>query len=673
MFRFLYIPCFLLAVISVSAQISIHGRVVHRKTKESIPYANIGVAGSSIGTLSNTDGSFSVIIPKNLISDTLQVSALGFSRKIIPIVSLSGRKDVTIYLTEKAVVLSSITVSARKDKYKTFELGNRTVKGGVLETDTTYAGRSMALLIDNKEMKNGFTFPAYIQKARLKILKNNLASFKFRIRLNALDTITGKPGEDLLQQSIVIESSMRSGWLEFDLSGLNYQVTSPFFITFEQITDLADRTLVADGFRQLMGKHPEWLKTDTVMVEGNQEIRSTLVRGGLDLPGTFICIGGSPKRYSSYVRETSFAEWIKVNGILTATVTLSNQPLPNSKRAESLASETCDEASPECQITKWCNDFLDESGMPGMQLYVRQKGKERISIAIGSADMEKGVGVTDSTRFRINSISKSMTALALAKLASKGKIDLDANIQQYLPDFPEKKYPVTTRQLAGHLAGFRDYDERNPGDYIRTEHFDNSLSALRIVQNDTLLFKPGTQYWYSTFGWNVIGGIIESITHENYLAYMSKTIWVPMQLTNTCGDEVNTSIPNRSKFYDGTGNENDLGDFSYKYAGGGLLSTAKDLAKFGEAMLQIDPAIKKLLFDSQHTSDGKSTGYGLGWYTGKDRNGHRIWHHGGDSFSSSSFLLIYPDDDLVIAFLGNSQDGVLFDVKQIGELLYSSK
>ena len=80
--------------------------------------------------------------------------------------------------------------------------------------------------------------------------------------------------------------------------------------------------------------------------------------------------------------------------------------------------------------------------------------------------------------------------------------------------------------------------------------------------------------------------------------------------------------------------------------------------------------MKKTLFQTQHTSDNKETGYGLGWYIGKDKNGHRIWYHPGDSFSGSSYLLIYPDDDLVISFLSNSQIGVNLDIEQIGELFY---
>ncbi len=101
----------------------------------------------------------------------------------------------------------------------------------------------------------------------------------------------------------------------------------------------------------------------------------------------------------------------------------------------------------------------------------------------------------------------------------------------------------------------------------------------------------------------------------------------------------------------------------------------RDLVKFGNEILNgkyFDSKAKTILFEPQTTLDNEKTGYGLGWYIGVDKNGHKIWYHSGDSFSSSSHLIIYPDDNLVIAFLANSQDGAAFDIQQIGELFYKN-
>jgi len=656
------------------AQQTISGKILNSTTQQAIPYANIGLRKYNVGTISNPDGSFSLYIPANLLSDTLVISSIGFGAKIIPVNYLVQRKNTVIYLNEKIVALSPVIVSTKKEKPKTFELGNAGFNGGVLEADTLYAGRSVSLLIDNKEanIKKGFVFPAFIEKARLRIFRNNLGSFKFRVRLNEVDDVTGYPGQDILTKSIVVESSMRKGWLEFDLSNLNVEIDKPFFLTFEQLLDVADRTLIKNDYDKFRSDHPKKVKFDTVEIDGRKEVRETF-KGGIDLAGTFIGIATSKTargQYISYVRETSFGEWKKVWGIVTATVTLSNYPdLNTNKKVEKI----CDDNSAVCKAEKLCKDFIDQYGVNGMQICVSRKNKIIWSGAFGYADIAKNIYATDSTKFRINSISKSLTSLTLIKLVSEEKINLDSPIQKYIPEFPPKPYPITTRQLAGHLAGFRDYDENNLNDYIRTEHYDNSIQALKIFENDTLLFKPGAKFSYSTFGWNLIGAIIEKVSGRNYLTYMAENICKPLGLQNTCGDNIKNKISNRSKFYDVTGEQNDLGDLSYKYPGGGLLSTSKDLIKIGNEILYgsyIDARSKKTLFQTQHTSDNKETGYGLGWYIGKDRNGHRTWYHPGDSFSGSSYLLIYPDDDLVISFLSNSQIGANLDIEQIGELFY---
>jgi serine beta-lactamase-like protein LACTB len=226
------------------------------------------------------------------------------------------------------------------------------------------------------------------------------------------------------------------------------------------------------------------------------------------------------------------------------------------------------------------------------------------------------------------------------------------------------------------LAGIRDYSQDDASDLIRTEHYTNAIDALATFKEDSLLFEPGTRFHYSSFGWNLLGALIEKITGSHYLTYMSETIFNPLGMESTLGDDATKTITNRSTFYDLTGKPNDLGDISYKYASGGLLSTADDLVKFGNEMLNGKSLTEKqrdILFQSQKTKAGNETGYGLGWYTGVDRNGHRIWYHAGDSFSSSSWLVIYPDDKLVVALVANSQHAADFDIYEVGELFYGNK
>ncbi|WP_026463940.1 carboxypeptidase-like regulatory domain-containing protein [Adhaeribacter aquaticus] len=309
-------------------QTVISGEILNKNTREPVSYANLGIRNSNVGTISNENGSFSIAIPSGLTNDTLVFSAIGYERKQFPVGNFRSEKAFTIYLEEKINLLSTVIITPGKEKKKVFELGNKAILGGNLETDTTYAGRAISLLIENKGINfQGLLFPAYLEKARLYILRNNLKSFKFRVRVNEVDGLTGQPGNDLLQKSIVVQSSIKKGWLEFDLSELNLQVTKPFFITFEQIIDLQDRVGIADGYREYMHKHPKEILTDTIEFEGKKQLRQTITKKGINLPGTFIAYSNSAfglKNYVTFLRETSFSQWQKMPFIVTATVFLSN-------------------------------------------------------------------------------------------------------------------------------------------------------------------------------------------------------------------------------------------------------------------------------------------------------------------------------------------------------------
>ena len=312
-------------------QKTIVGRILSKTTKEPIPYANIGIVNSNVGTISNFDGSFSIIIPQKLIKDTLTFSSLGFYKDVLEVNLLDAKKEYTVYLNEKATILKPVVITAKKIKEKLVNLGNSTSYGGNYEPDTTYAGRAVALLIDNKSFPKGSSFPVMVKKATLYIFRNNFESFKFRIRLNKYDSLTGKPGEDLIDKSIIVESTIRSGWLDFDLSKLYFKATGPFFLTFEQLIDKNDRAAIALGFKDIIREHPDWLQIDTVYFGGKKEVTQKLIKGGIDLPGTFIGTTNSNSalnKYSCFIRQTSLGDWTKIPMVIAATVSVTGHVSP---------------------------------------------------------------------------------------------------------------------------------------------------------------------------------------------------------------------------------------------------------------------------------------------------------------------------------------------------------
>jgi len=306
--------------------------------------------------------------------------------------------------------------------------------------------------------------------------------------------------------------------------------------------------------------------------------------------------------------------------------------------------------------------FAEVSGATGISVAVAINGTVVWSEGFGYSDLENHVPVTPNTRFRLGSVSKVLTAASVARLFQEGQLDLDAPIQKYVPGFPEKENPITTRQLAGHLAGIRHYQAKDygQGHNIDFEHFGTILDSLKIFKDDPLVAPPGTRYSYSTFGFTLLSQVVESAAKQNFLSYLETNVFKPLDMQNTLPDFPDRIIPGRTRFYERAADGQIINapyvDPSYKWAGGGLLSTAKDLVRFGTAHLQpgfFKPETLKLLFTSQRTSDGKETGVGIAWRIGADEQGRRIFHHAGSINGGRTVLMIYPDSGLVIAFLSN--------------------
>ncbi|PYP02153.1 MAG: hypothetical protein DMD25_06685 [Gemmatimonadetes bacterium] len=307
--------------------------------------------------------------------------------------------------------------------------------------------------------------------------------------------------------------------------------------------------------------------------------------------------------------------------------------------------------------------------IPGVQVAVAVNGKLVWSEGFGYADAERQKPVTRETQFRIGSVSKPLTATAVALLYEQGKLDLDAPVQRYVPSFPDKGYPVTTRLLAGHLAGIRHYKDR---EFFLNRRFATVLDGLTIFQDDSLLFPPGTRFSYSSYGWNLVSAVVEAASGDDFLHHMAAHVFRPLGLSHTAPDRSDSLIPGRTQFYDrdsaGSYRVAPAVDNSYKWAGGGFVSTAEDLVKFGSALLE--PGLLKretldLLFTSQRTSAGQSTGYGIGWFLRTDSLGHRWAFHGGGAVGGTAVFGLDRDSRLVVAILTNLSDAPLDPAREI--------
>lgn len=306
------------------------------------------------------------------------------------------------------------------------------------------------------------------------------------------------------------------------------------------------------------------------------------------------------------------------------------------------------------------DSVMTAENIPGLSVAVGVDGDVVWSEGFGWADIENRVPVTPLTKFRIGSVSKTLTADAVGMLVEEGLLDLDVPIQTYVPSFPEKRAPVTTRQLGGHIAGIRHY--RGTETVSEGQRaYRNVTTALRIFQDDSLLFEPGSDYSYSSYGWNLISAIVQSAAGERFLDFMDERVFERLGMRNTVADHVDSIIPFRTRFYtldSGRSVRNAPAvNNSYKWAGGGFLSTMEDLVRFGFAHLDttyLRAETVEMLWASQHTSDGEATGYGIGWRTVEDDAGRWYVGHGGSSVGGRTQFLLYPRERVVVAVTANS-------------------
>ena len=240
------------------------------------------------------------------------------------------------------------------------------------------------------------------------------------------------------------------------------------------------------------------------------------------------------------------------------------------------------------EVKRFIEDTMGVLGAPGAMICVMRDGGVVWSRAFGMADLEQQVPVTAETKFRIGSVSKSLTSVAIGKLVEDGLLDLDAPVQRYVPRFPVKRYPITVGQVAGHLAGIRHY---LTGEFENQVHYGSPTEGLAMFAADSLLFEPGTRFEYSSHGYVLLAAVIEGASGRPYLEYMHEAVLGPAGMTHTAAEHPDSIIPGRGRYYtrvDSTGPivNAPYVDNTYKWASGGFLSTAEDLARFGDRLMR---------------------------------------------------------------------------------------
>ncbi len=339
--------------------------------------------------------------------------------------------------------------------------------------------------------------------------------------------------------------------------------------------------------------------------------------------------------------------------------------------AFTLQAQTIQDSNYENQITKarmYVDSLKKAQKIPAISIAVGVSGKVIWSEAIGLADVKNEIPANVKTKFRVGSVGKTMTAIALGKLYDQGAFNWDDTLSNYISDFKLKKYPVTIRQVAGHTAGIRHY---KGFEFLSNEQFESIEESMKVFIDDPLEFIPGTKYLYSTYGYVVLGRLIEVISNQSYLDYMTQEIFEPLGMDNTVAENSGANVTNKAVFYGKSGRrEAKKVNMSNKWAAGGFLSTPIDLVNMTHNTRKIISAETLFeLISSQKLNNGESTGYALGWKRARIQSNNRLLiHHGGRSVGSRSYLLLLPEDQVVVAICTNMEsDFGLLEVYKISK------
>ncbi len=300
------------------------------------------------------------------------------------------------------------------------------------------------------------------------------------------------------------------------------------------------------------------------------------------------------------------------------------------------------------------NNFL------GLSVAVYKKGWGQWLGSAGYSSKRDQNEVNDNTLFRLASISKPMTAFGIMNLYEKGLIELDVPIQTYIQNFPKKlKGEITIRQLLMHTSGITHYTSSL--DAMSFTNYPTMEDALNIFKDKALEFTPGTKYMYSTYGYTVLGAIIEEVTGLSYQDYMKDAVWEKSGMMVT-GVEEQKDYENKARLYFKL---NDLHikspytNLSSIYPGGGIQSNSEDMLRFSEAILNnkiVDSMTLNLMIDTSNSLAPAigDTPNGLGWNVFEDPDYGRVLLHGGSQPGAGCFYMIYLDQKMAISVLSNS-------------------
>lgn len=310
------------------------------------------------------------------------------------------------------------------------------------------------------------------------------------------------------------------------------------------------------------------------------------------------------------------------------------------------------------------NELLAETfkpNEPGAAVIVIKDGQTVFRKGYGMANLELGVPIEPDMIFRIGSVTKQFTAVAVLMLAEQGKLALSDEITKFLPDYPTQGRKITVEHLLTHTSGIKSYTDLP--EFLQQMRKDLSLKELiDFFKNKPMDFAPGDNWHYNNSGFVLLGAIIEKTSGQKYADFIEKSIFAPLGMRHSFYDSTQRIIPRRAAGYgktkDGYANAEYL-SMNLPHAAGSLISSVDDLALW-DAALYTEKLVKQESLRRAWTpyklNNGKPTGYGYGWGFSTIEGQRVIGHAGGiNGFTCDTLRL--PDARVYVAILTNRNTG----------------
>ncbi len=309
---------------------------------------------------------------------------------------------------------------------------------------------------------------------------------------------------------------------------------------------------------------------------------------------------------------------------------------------------------------KYLREYKINKGVPSISAGVLLNDTLVWQKAEGTANIDRNLPALNNSLYRIASISKMITAVAVMQLAEQRNLNIDDDALKYIPYFPRKRWSFSIRRILNHTSGLRSY---RPGEFNSLRHYPSIKDAVNMISTDTLMFKPGSSYLYTTLGYNLLGAVIESASGMSYLNYVKKNIFLPAGMDSTFADFEKVGSPYRVEGYSiniyRRLQYSPAVDLSEKLPGGGFISTSGDMLKFAKALLD-GKLISGSTLDSMTAptilKNGRKIYYGLGMELMSDKEGRNYFGHFGYGTGFRSLLVINKQTRSAAVHLINLND-----------------